>query len=145
MRSTISLSAFTLALLVPMITAQGFQNSCGSIGFSTPQLSAECSQQNGQQHFTELDLDFCVGNQSGNLVRQVKYVVFLALSLFTTDKYLTRMYSYCSGAFSSSCSGCFLSNLVLECVCGTGSGNNNAAIDLSECYIAIYFTRAAVI
>ena len=75
MHPTISFSVLTLTILVPLIVAQGFQNSCNPIAFKTPQLSALCSQDNGQQHFIELDLDFCVGNQAGNLVHQVKYVV----------------------------------------------------------------------
>ena len=89
-------SVLTLTLLVPTIAAQGFQNSCSSIGFSTPQLSAECSQENGQQHFTELDLDFCVGNQFGSLVRQVKYVVSSQTVSLFIDEYLivTRTHEF---------------------------------------------------
>ena len=67
-----------VAILVPTITAQGFQFSCVDVGFTAPgTLSAECTQQDGGQQFTALNLNLCVANLSGNLRFQIKYVLTL--------------------------------------------------------------------
>ena len=64
-----------LALIAPtVVLAQNFGSTCFNVAFSNPQLSGDCFQANGVSHFTELDLDFCIGNGNGVLRQQVKYV-----------------------------------------------------------------------
>ncbi|CZR65306.1 uncharacterized protein PAC_15206 [Phialocephala subalpina] len=107
---------FTTALLVMVIPKAlasdgGFAESCMRIDFQGSTLKAVCTQANGGQHYTELDLNGCINNLDGDL--------------------------YCGGSgFASSCGDCYIvgGTTVLLCECSDVSGNGYAAdIELDGC------------
>jgi len=107
-------------------------------------LSSKCDAMDGSELYSEINLDWCIQNNGGNLEHS-EVLVYLNIALnAAVVRYILRDISIYRGRYSQTCSSCEMDGTVLKCNCITASGNVTSSIDTGRFFNTLDFINYCI-